>query len=69
MKLSQLLRNTAVQNSYEDVEISYITDDSRKCKEGCAFVCIAGKNFDGHTAAKKAEESGAAAIIAERDKG
>lgn len=69
MKLSQLLRNTAVKNSYEDVEISYITDDSRKCKEGCAFVCIAGKNFDGHTAAKKAEESGAAAIIAERDTG
>ncbi|MDD6022013.1 MAG: UDP-N-acetylmuramoyl-L-alanyl-D-glutamate--2,6-diaminopimelate ligase [Acutalibacteraceae bacterium] len=69
MKLSYLLRNTAVKNEYKDVEISFITDDSRKCREGCAFVCIAGKNFDGHTAAAKAAESGAAAIIAERDTG
>lgn len=69
MKLSYLLRNTAAKSDWQDVEISYITDDSRKCKQGCAFVCIEGKNFDGHTAAKKAEEMGAAAIIAQRDVG
>lgn len=69
MKLSYLLRNTVTKSDYKDVEISYITDDSRKCKDGCAFVCIEGKNFDGHTAAKKAEESGATVIIAQKDVG
>lgn len=69
MKLSYLLRNTVVKNDWQDVEISYITDDSRKCKPGCVFVCIEGKNFDGHTAAKKAEETGAVAIVAQRDVG
>ncbi len=69
MKLSYLLRNTVTESDYRDVEISYITDDSRKCKDGCAFVCIEGKNFDGHTAAKKAVECGAAVIIAQKDTG
>lgn len=63
MKLSALLRRTDVKNHYTDVEISYITDDSRKCKPGCAFVCIEGKNFDGHSLAKDAQEKGAVAII------
>ncbi len=69
MKLSCILSNAVDKFDCKDVEISYITDDSRKVKEGCAFVCIKGKNFDGHTAAKQAEENGAAVIIAEHDAG
>lgn len=63
MKLSNLLRKTDVKSQYIDVEISYITDDSRKCKPGCAFVCIEGKNFDGHSLVRSAEENGAVAVI------
>ena len=63
MKLSALLRRTDVKNEYADVEISYITDDSRKCRPGCAFVCIEGKSFDGHSLVSSAQEKGAAAII------
>lgn len=67
MKLSDLLRRTEVKNEYTDVEISYITDDSRKCKPGCAFVCIEGKNFDGHSLAESAQEKGAVAIICSKE--
>lgn len=63
MKLSDLLRRTDVKNEYTDVEISYITDDSRKCRPGCAFVCIEGKSFDGHSLVSSAQEKGAVAII------
>lgn len=69
MKLSCILASAVDSLDCKDVEISYITDDSRKVREGCAFVCIKGKNFDGHNAALQAEENGAVAIIAERDVG
>lgn len=69
MKLSCILKNAVGNIDCKDVEISYITDDSRKVKPGCAFVCIKGKNFDGHTVAKQASENGAAVIIAEKDVG
>lgn len=67
MKLSCILSSAVEKIGCKDVEISYITDDSRKVRAGCAFVCIKGKNFDGHSAAKEAEKNGAAAIIAEHD--
>lgn len=67
MLLSKLTEKfAAVKN---DAEISFVTDDSRKVRPGCAFVCIQGNTFDGHTAAVKAEEDGAAVIIAQRDTG
>ncbi len=69
MNLSNLLRNIEVKNSFKDREISFITDDTRKCREGCAFICIKGKSFDGHTLAKKAEELGAVAVIAQTPTG
>lgn len=67
MLLSKLIeRITTVEN---DMEISFVTDDSRKVQNGCAFVCIKGNSFDGHTAALQAEQNGASVIIAERDTG
>ena len=60
-----LLRNCRIF----DPEITFITDDSRKVKPGCAFVCIRGNHIDGHTLAVKAVESGAAAVIAQADTG
>lgn len=69
MRLSKLLQRVAQTPPGLDPEITFVTDDSRKIRPGCAFVCIRGKNFDGHTAAAKAVEAGAAAVIAEYDTG
>lgn len=69
MKLSNLLENVKTFSMYTDTEIKAITDDSRKVTEGCAFICISGKNYDGHSAAIAAVEAGAAAVIAEVDTG
>ncbi len=66
MKLKDLLK---VNNKLMNTEITGVTSDSRKVKKGDAFICIKGANFDGHTFAKKAEEMGAAVIIAEEDTG
>ena len=67
MRLSELLRRVTPELPDFDPEITFITDDSRKVKPGCAFVCIRGNHIDGHTLAAKAVESGAAAVIAQAD--
>lgn len=69
MKLSLLLKQVPVQNTYEDREITFITDDSRKIQPGCAFVCIKGNHFDGHDAAAEAVRRGAAAVIVQHSVG
>lgn len=68
MKLLELLENR-ITTSIGDTEITALTDDSRKVTEGCLYVCIKGERFDGHTAAQKALEQGAAAVVTERDLG
>lgn len=69
MKLSELIKDTEVKNSYSDVEISFVTDRPEKCKKGSAFVCIEGKSFDGHNAVDEAEKNGAVAFITQKDTG
>ena len=69
MRLTKLLENVKVKNSFSDYNISEIITDSRKVTEGCVFVCIKGREFDGHSAALKAAEKGAKAIISERQTG
>lgn len=49
------------------VEIKGITYDSRKVEPGFLFVAMAGGSFDGHNYIEKAIDSGAVAIIAERE--
>lgn len=68
MKLKDLLENNAV-TSIGDTEISSITDDTRKVKQGSLFFCIKGGNFDGHSAAAEMLENGAAAVVCEHDLG
>lgn len=68
MKLSVLLENkVSVSERLAETEISMITDDNRKIIQNSLFVCIKGEHFDGHTAAEKALEQGAAAVVVERD--
>ncbi len=66
MKLSQLM---SCATPLGDLEITGVTNDSRKIQPGCAFVCIVGSKFDGHTYAVQAIASGAAVVIAQRDTG
>lgn len=67
MKLTDFIEN--VPQKFADIELSGITNDSRKVTSGCAFVCITGSSSDGHEYAEKAAENGAAVIIAQRDTG
>ena len=67
MKLSKLLEGTGADTSVllEDLEITGVSYDSRKVRDGDLFVCIKGFSTDGHKYAAKAAEAGAAAILAE----
>lgn len=66
MLLKELLPNVG---AFADMEIKGVTSDSRKVKEGFAFVCVCGALADGHNYAESAVKSGASVVIAERDTG
>ncbi|MDR1391797.1 MAG: UDP-N-acetylmuramoyl-L-alanyl-D-glutamate--2,6-diaminopimelate ligase [Clostridiales bacterium] len=69
MTLSKLLNGITVKKSSGplEIEILDISQDSRKIKHGDLFVCISGTNFDGNDFIYKAIESGAVAIISEKN--
>lgn len=69
MKLSQILNGVKVLNTYDDVEVCDVTQDSRLVKAGFLFVCVKGAAFDGHSVAAEMLEKGAAAVVVERDLG
>ncbi len=69
MLLSELLKDVNVLSDYEDREISDVTDKTMKISEGCAFVCVKGARFDGHSFAENAISQGANAVIVTRDMG
>jgi UDP-N-acetylmuramoyl-L-alanyl-D-glutamate--2,6-diaminopimelate ligase len=49
-----------------DVEITSITEDSRRVEPGACFACRTGATFDGHDHAGAAVAAGAAALLVER---
>ncbi len=68
-KLIQAIPYSRLVQSQEDTlhtEVKSIDQDSRQVTVGTLFVCIDGEVVDGHTYAKKAQELGAVAIVAER---
>ena len=69
MLLSKLIERLKLSQSFQDAEVTSLTDNTSRIKEGCVFVCIRGARFDGHTAAREAADRGAVAIIAECDTG
>ena len=69
MKLSQILKGVKVLNTYDDIEVTDVTQDSRLVKEGFLFVCVKGAVFDGHSVAAEMLDKGAAAVVVERDLG
>jgi len=64
MKLSKLLYNIRYKGKTDDREISYITHDSRKVKQGTLFIALKGINSDGHDYIFDAIDNGAIAIVA-----
>ncbi|WP_294479923.1 UDP-N-acetylmuramoyl-L-alanyl-D-glutamate--2,6-diaminopimelate ligase [uncultured Ruminococcus sp.] len=69
MRLYELIKEVA-ETSLPDMEITGLTSDTRaEVTEGSIFVCIKGKTFDGHDAAKQMLEKGCAAVVCERDLG
>lgn len=69
MNLSELLKNVKTVSVYSDTQVTDVTDKSSEISAGCVFVCIKGARFDGHSVAKQAIESGAAAVVVDRDMG
>lgn len=69
MKLYDVIKDVA-KTTLPNMEITALTSDNRmEIPEGAMFVCIKGKTFDGHSAAKQMLEKGAAVVITERDLG
>lgn len=69
MLLSELLKGINILSEYEDREISDVTDKTLKISEDCAFVCVVGARFDGHSFAENAIKEGAKAVIVSKDLG
>lgn len=67
MTIKELMQGASVTSfgGAEDLEITGVTGDSRKIKEGYVFLCIAGTNADGHTYISTAAQNGAIAAIVE----
>ncbi len=67
MRLSTILDDIPekVLINFKDLQINGVKNDSRNVKVGDIFVCLRGKNSDGHKFADKAIENGAVAIISE----
>lgn len=68
MRLYKLIEGLADIN-IPDREISSVTDNTKKVRKDCIFVCVKGGSFDGHDAAAEMLEKGAAVIVAESDLG
>ncbi|MBP0976344.1 MAG: UDP-N-acetylmuramoyl-L-alanyl-D-glutamate--2,6-diaminopimelate ligase, partial [Oscillospiraceae bacterium] len=67
MKLYTILEN--LSTPLADREITGVTDNTKNVKDGMIFVCVAGKNFDGHSAAEEMLKQGAALVICAHDLG
>ena len=64
MNLQSILKNINYQGEADNREISNITYDSRKVKEGSLFIAISGQKEDGHDYIYEAVNKGASAVIA-----
>lgn len=62
MLLGRLLERIGYSRTFKEKEISFITDNSENVTNNSLFVCIEGKEKDGHAFAGEAAEKGAAVI-------
>ena len=67
MLLKDLLRSAGIFYRLcgdENIQIDSIFSDSRSVEERSLFVCVRGRNHDGHSYAKEAIANGAVALVA-----
>ena len=69
MTLEALLKNTEYKlvKGKLDRPVTSLTHDSRKVKDGTAFVCISGTVRDAHDFIPEAIKNGASKVIGEKD--
>ena len=67
MKLTYLLEKLEYEviQGNDQIEITELTNDSRKVIDGSVFVCISGAVWDGHAYVKDVAEKGAIAVVCE----
>ena len=63
MNIQSLLKGIEYTGNVKDSDVDFVTDDSRKVRPGCVFVCSRGLTFDGHTFAARALEIGAKLVV------
>ncbi|MBQ3889397.1 MAG: UDP-N-acetylmuramoyl-L-alanyl-D-glutamate--2,6-diaminopimelate ligase, partial [Clostridia bacterium] len=69
MKLSLLLRDVNYTGSFQDGDVTDVTDNSNAVTAGSVFVCVKGAHSDGHDFAAGALAQGAAAVVVSRPLG
>ena len=69
MKLAQLIKNLQVVNisGSLDLDVLDVKTVASSVTKGTLFVCLRGKDFDGHEFSRQAENFGAVAVIAEKE--
>lgn len=69
MNLNELLTNVDVihHRNLDDINVDFITDDSREVKPGSMFVAVRGYEHDGHVYIDEAIQNGASVIVGEKD--
>ena len=68
MKIESVLKEVKVLKSVgtQDLEVSGLAFDSRKCVDGCVFFAVRGTQVDGHDYIAKAVGNGAKAVVCEQ---
>ena len=56
-----------IEGNIDNIEIDYLSQDSRDIRENTAFICIVGDTVDGHDYVEKTCEKGVKLIIASKD--
>ncbi len=69
MLSTKLFADIACTGTLPEVEVTGITNDSRRVTPGSVFVCTVGRTSDGHRFAAAALEKGAALVVTERPLG
>jgi UDP-N-acetylmuramoyl-tripeptide--D-alanyl-D-alanine ligase len=64
--LSEIAKCLGVETECETV-ITSVSTDTRKIEKGSLFICLKGERFDAHDFIPQAAESGAAAVVSEKD--
>ncbi len=69
MKLNELIKNVKVNKIIGKIELDVfdVKSQSNLITKGDLFICLKGKDYDGHDYIKQAENYGAVAIITEKE--